>query len=197
MGGSGSGRWGGRRRCEDCPSIDVRAWHRDKALGQSEGLILLAWSRDGRSLCSIRAWANADRVVIDYTPRPGEHRVEHVRLTRTPCHYGGTRPWFECSGCHERAAKLFLYRERFRCLRCHGLGYRSQLTARLERPRLIAQRIRRRLGVDPDLTVPFLPSRPKGMPWRTYERLRAKALRYEMRAWANLAAWVERSRARG
>ncbi len=95
-----------------------------------------------------------------------------------------------------RAGKLFLRQGRFLCRRCHGLGYKSQLTARVDRPRLIAQRIRRQLGGDPNLAIPF-PPKPEGMPWRTYERLRAKGLRHEWLAIANLAAWLERSGARG
>jgi len=91
--------------------------------------------------------------------------------------------------------KLFLRQGRFLCRVCHRLGYVSQLAASDDRPMLIAQRIRRKLGAELDLAVPF-PLKPKGMPWRTYYRLRAKGERYERRALANLAAWFERAHGR-
>lgn len=190
------GRSGGRPRCEHCPAIDVRDWRRRRFLEPSDGLPVLIWSRDGRSLCNVIASVAADRIVLEYTLESGRHRVERVDLVRTPCHYGGARAWFKCPGCSRRSGKLFLRQGRFLCRRCHGLGYASQLTARVERPRLIAQRIRRQLGQDPpSLFAPF-PEKPDGMPQRTYDRLYAKGAHYERLSMVNLAAWVERSRAR-
>lgn len=168
MGGSNSGRWGGRPRCESYSAIDVRDWQRRKQLDHA-----------------------GDVLTLTYTVASGEQRTESVELTRTPCHYGGARVWFRCPSCKRRTAKLYYRRERFLCRQCHGLRYRSQLWGGADRPRLSAQRIRRRLGAEPDLTVPF-PPRPNGMPWRTYERLRAKGEHYEMLAFARLADWLER-----
>lgn len=187
MGGSNSGRWGGRLRCESCLAIDVRAWQRQKLLDNVGGEFMSQWSR-GLSL-----WVNvrADDVLLSYTVASGEQRTESVQLTRTPCHYGGARVWFLCPSCYRLCAKLFLRRERFLCRPCHGLRYRSQLAASAERPRLIAQRIRRQLGASADLTLPF-PPKPERMHWRTYYRIRAKGEHYEARAIACLASWVER-----
>jgi hypothetical protein len=165
VGRSGSGERGGRRRCEDCAAIDVRVLHRHAPLGQLGTCASLRWHRGSKQ----------------YT--------EVIILTRTPCHYGGTRPWFCCPGCQRRCAKLYLRGDRFRCRACHGLAYRSQLEASAERPRLIAHRIRRSLGASPDLLVPF-PAKPPKMHWRTYFRIRARGERFEARAMARLTAWV-------
>lgn len=187
MGGSGSGRWGGRQRCEYCVAIDVRDWQRRRLLDNVGGGFQCHWSLGEGRACSV--WVNVQLhgLMLSFASDSGES----VELARTPCHYGGTRPWFLCPDCHRRCAKLFLRRGRFLCRVCHRLGYVSQLAASAERPRIMAQRLRRRLGGDPNLCVPF-PLKPEGMPWRTYYRLRAKGENYEMRAFAGLAAWVER-----
>ena len=196
MGGSGSGRWGGRQRCEYCAAIDVRDWQRRGELENVGGGFQRHWSLgEGRGFS---VWVNiqAHELMLSFTTDSGEQRTEAVELTRTPCHYGGTRSWFLCPDCHRRCAKLFLRRGRFFCRVCHRLGYVSQLAASAERPRIMAQRIRRRLGMDPpNLALPY-PPKPEGMPWRTYYRLRAKGERYERRAIAYLGAWIERAHGR-
>lgn len=198
VGGTGSGRQGGRHRCEYCLAIDVRDWQRRQLLDPPgvNFLLVQVQTRNGERLCNIRVEVEADYVVLNHMSESGVSDVEPIELARTPCHYGGSRPWFVCPSCNRRCAKLFFRRERFLCRVCHRLGYVSQLAASAERPRIMAQRIRRRLGMDPpNLTLPF-PARPEGMPWRTYYRLRAKGERYERRALANLAAWLERARGR-
>jgi hypothetical protein len=129
--------------------------------------------------------------MLSYTPSSGERHFEVVELERTLCHYGGTRTWFLCPSCNRRTAKLYLRRERFLCRLCHGLRYRSQLWGGIDRPRLSAQRIRGKLGGPIGIAFPF-PFKPKGMHWRTYERMKAKCQRYEMRSFAGLSAWLER-----
>lgn len=189
MGGPNSGRWGGRPRCESHDAIDVRDWQRRKLLDNvGGGFMWLRWGHDEECL-----WVNvrADDVMLSYTAASGERQTESVELTRTPCHYGGARVWFRCPNCNRRTAKLYLRREQFLCRPCHGLRYTSQLSGGADRPRLSAQRIRRKLGGPIGIALPF-PFKPKGMHWRTYERMRAKCQRYEARAFAGLAAWVER-----
>ena len=188
LGRSGSGGRGGRHRCDDCAAIDVRVLHRLAV--QSGSCASLRWNRGGRPLCSVDIWIHSDRLVLTDVTQPRQPYTEVIALTRTSCHYGRTRPWFCCPGCHRRCAKLYLRRDRFRCRICHGLGYRSQLEARAERPRLIAHRIRRSLGASPNLLVPF-PAKPPKMHWRTYFRIRERGERFEARAMARLAAWTK------
>ena len=56
-----------------------------------------------------------------------------------------------------------------------------------------AHTIRRRLGDSINLLHPF-PSKPKGMHWRTYERLRATGLRFERASLGAVARTVGRWR---
>ena len=50
---------------------------------------------------------------------------ERVGVERTPCTFGGMRPWFVCPGCRTRRAMLFCVGGVFRCRVCHDLAYRS------------------------------------------------------------------------
>ena len=181
---------GGRRRCEDFPAIDIRDRHHRELADQPGGCISWRWHRGGKPLCSVDMVFHPDHVVLTDVTERGRPTTEMISLTRTPCHYGGTRAWFECPACSRRCARLYFLRSNFRCRTCHGLAYRSQLEARVERPRLIAHRIRRSLGASPDLTVPF-PAKPPKMHWATYYRIRARGQLYEARAMARLAAWVD------
>jgi hypothetical protein len=188
MGGSNSGRWGGRARCESHRAIDVREWQRAKLLDDVGAIFMWRLIQDG---FGIQVNVCADDLMLSYTTSSGERHFEVIELTRTLCHYGGTRAWFHCPGCNRRTAKLYLRRERFLCRLCHGLRYRSQLWGGNDRPRLSAQGIRAKLGGPIGIALPF-PLKPKGMHWRTFERMKAECQRYEMRAFAGLSAWVER-----
>jgi hypothetical protein len=139
LGPSRSGERGGRHRYDDCAAIDVRVLHRHAQRGQAGACASWRWHGGGRPLCSVDVWIHADRLILTDVTHPRQPYTEVIALTRTPCHYGGTRPWFCCPGCHRRCAKLYLHRDRFRCRTCHGLDYRSQLEASAERPRLSRQ----------------------------------------------------------
>ena len=58
----------------------------------------------------------------------------------------------------------------FACRRCFGLAYASQQQAAHDRGLWKAQKIRMRLGGGGCMADDF-PEKPKGMHWRTYERL--------------------------
>jgi hypothetical protein len=94
---------------------------------------------------------------------------QRVPIIWTACHFGGHRPWFRCNNCSGRAAVLYSAGEVFACRRCCGLAYESQQEPLSQRGLLKAQKIRERLGGDPDVLEAF-PDRPKGMHSRTYER---------------------------
>ena len=108
------------------------------------------------------------------TKRNGEawkDREVPVRLTTTPCKFGGERYWFECPalGCGRRVAILYLGTIPA-CRHCFRLAYPSQRETEYDRAGRRADRIRERLGWEPGF-LNGIGDKPKGMHWRTYERL--------------------------
>ncbi|HEY3285158.1 MAG TPA: hypothetical protein VGN26_23035 [Armatimonadota bacterium] len=183
MGGPGSGRFGardGRRLTSDSLPLDIREVHRKGLLAPGRAFAS-RWSvgagkEDG---CSIQGLVRTDDVVLLYSQRSAEGewraRQDRVCLAHTPCHYGGTRPWWVCPECGCRAAILYTVGRGFSCRRCCGLAYESQRESAESRALSRHQAIRRHLGGSPSLFDAF-PIRPKHMRTHTYEQLRRKAL---------------------
>ena len=102
-------------------------------------------------------------------------------MVRVPCEFGGNRPYFLCPGvvngiaCGRRVIKLYGVGRYFLCRHCYRLVYASQREDDMDRAVRRARKIRVRLGGAP-ARAPLFPERPKGMWWRTYERLLATAL---------------------
>lgn len=183
MGGYGSGRWGRHRAkgtTDPLPRLDV---HHLARLGLivpgAVRSLAVAWSRGDEPAGDILVRYDDGRpheVVLEYRVRKEDDEAwrpvrESVGLDRTPCPYGGKRPWFLCPRCLSRRAVLFGLGGRFRCRACHGLAYPSTREGTADRHRRRADELRRRLGGKPgDLLVP---RKPKGMHRRTYERLAA------------------------
>lgn len=180
MGGPGSGnrsRRGASCTTDDCRSIDVRRWAREGMLwpgyqGSWE------WTRNGETVASIDVRTELNRVVLEYRNRRwgGIWREveEPVCIERTPCHLGGTRPWFLCPnlGCGRRVAILYC-RGTFACRRCHRITYASSNEGDGDRAARRALRIRARLSWDATIMCSHAP-KPKWMRWRTYDRLLAE-----------------------
>jgi hypothetical protein len=101
-------------------------------------------------------------------------RKQFIRVERTACRYGGSRPWFRCA-CGGRVAVLFDAGKGFFCRRCLRLGYECQQATARWRSIDRAQTIRMRLGGCPSVLEPF-PARPRYMRIKKYERLRERAL---------------------
>ena len=187
---------------EDYRSIDVRRWRREGLLrpGRRFGW---SWFQGEKRESSIGVEVMAEAVRLSYvwdrgTPREREIRYK-VGIARTPCHFGGTRPWFVCPGrgCRRRVTTLYLLGAYFLCRHCQGLGYEEARPHRLLRR---AQRVRQRLGGPTGLSYPF-PPRPKGMWRRTYDRLRWHVFEAEMAAddeiharLARACTWLDRTR---
>lgn len=186
MGGFGSGRPSGSGRCavEACRSIDVNRLKRDGCLraGWVGGW---QWTVDGEKVASVNIRVELEQLCLSYRVRFGrgewEDVVENVRIVRVPCRFGGTRPYFVCPGmvndvaCLRRVAKLHGPRRYFLCRHCYGLSYASQNEAVWDRALRRANKVRKILGGDPGMDAP-LPEKPKGMWWRTYERLCDRAI---------------------
>lgn len=156
----GAGRPGWHVIGEHCMRIDVRLWHRGGTLRDGYSGTW-SWSRGGEPSGSIGYAVGGGTVTLDYCA-DGVPVTERVVLDRTPCTYGGSRPWFRCPRCTARVALLYLRASRFACRACQRVAYASQsedacgrawrrqakLEARLrERPKRMHRKTRERLLV--------------------------------------------------
>lgn len=180
MGGLGSGRrwhYGAKETINDYRSIDVRSWQRDGLLKPKQAF-RWQWSSGGEVLASIRVRTDYGRVILNYSHRSqgNDWQEENysVNLTWTPCNFGGERPWFLCPvvGCGRRVAILYGGRI-FACRHCHQLAYPSQRESSDDRAARRADKIRKKLGWFPGI-LNGTGWKPKGMHWKTYEKLTAK-----------------------
>ena len=181
MGGFGSGRRDqlGKGVTEDSLSLDVRRLQRMDLL-RAGHFYHLNTMRKQKLFSLILMQVDSNELVLSYQHKgaSGQCRdLEYpVGLIRTPCQYGGQRTWFACPepGCGRRVAKLYLADQgRFACRHCSGLAYSSQRKAGDQRARQRAGKIRRRLEWPPGI-LNQCASKPKGMHWKTYWRLRAQ-----------------------
>jgi hypothetical protein len=179
MGGPGSGRWyrwqGTRTTLDEAYRIDVRLLHRHGYLDGRPHWV--TWSRGEQQAGSLLLAMQPEGVVLTYRYRVGggdwESMRQVVTLDWTPCHYGGEQPWFRCPGCQRRVAVLCGDDRLFLCRHCYRLPYTSQYETRLDRLYRKLRKLRDRVGEQ-------YARKPKGMHWRTWERLRDQALDAEM-----------------
>jgi hypothetical protein len=88
-------------------------------------------------------------------------------------------------------ALLYLAGELFACRRCYDLAYASQQESLWCRGLGKAQKIRMQLGGSPNM-VDVFPDRPKGMHWKTYDRLRRAHDLVQQKAVLGLTQFVDR-----
>jgi len=166
MGGYGSGRrWGvpPKPTTDEYPALDVR-WLAKEGLLRPGRYFELAWDADTRLKIKV-----AD-TYITFFPPYGEGR--RIPLDRTPCHLGGERHWLRCPDCGRRVAVLYLDQwSLLTCRVCLGAVYQSQRETVMDRLTRRLNKIRRRLGWPVGVLNPP-GGRPKGMHWRTFERLK-------------------------
>jgi len=196
MGGLGSGRYwhyGANDITDNYRTLDVRRWQRDGFLNQNRSFGW-QWSSNGEKIASIKARTETDQVILTYSHRIGDgdwiKESYPVRLDWTPCNYGGQRAWFRCpaSGCGRRVAILY-GGTIFACRHCHQLAYPSQRESIGDRATRRVDNIRKRLGWEPGM---FNDDglKPKGMHWRTFERLTAEHDYLEEVSIGKLAKWL-------
>lgn len=167
----GAGRPGWRRKCENMLSLDIRKLAREGCLtpGRVGGW---HWSCDGEPAGNIGYRAEPDCVRLIYTWTP--HGSEPIKfdypvwLSRTPCHYGGTRPWFICPRCGDLRAVIYgIARDgRFGCRDCLRLGYASEAEDVIDRCWRAQRKVEAKLTGEGE--------KPKAMRQRTFDRLMAK-----------------------
>lgn len=117
---------------------------------------------------------------------------QEVRLARTACHLGGSRPWFICPRCSGHAATIYLHGWPA-CRKCSRLVYQSQSDDEIDRSWSRTYRIMSRLGRGHE--GPYaVPRRPKGMRTATFDRLWHEWCREEETRDNALALFVSRLR---
>ena len=186
MGGTGSGQHGGRPDRGRAAAASTSTGCTGKVACDRDGSARSTGRATGEGVGSIGMRAIEGRITLTYRYRCNDEEwqavEEPVSIVWTPCHFGGSRPWFVCPGvvngvpCGRRVGKLYGPGRYFLCRHCYGLAYQSQREQAHERALRRAVAIRRRLGGEPGMLCPF-PEKPKGMQWRTYERLRQRVRR--------------------
>lgn len=179
MGGRGSGRryQGGKRTTSDMLRLDIRLLQRKGWLTPGR-LIDLNWSSNGTERGPIKMRTDADHVTLIYRSRSNGNgddwqQMEYpVPLEWTGCNLGGQRAWFHCPKCGKRVVILYGGGV-FACRHCHKLNYQCQREACHDRASRRADRIRDKLGWEPGI-LNGNGWKPKGMHWRTFERLNAE-----------------------
>ncbi len=193
MGGRGSGswhRWSARDLCDEHKRIDIR-WMKREGMLVPDSAGTLSWNSGGEPSGTIRYEVRTFGVLLIYHyGHMGEECSEvreFVAIEHTPCHLGGRRPWFRCPiiGCGKRVAILYGAGRYFACRTCCDLAYETQSEDFAGRQRIKAQKLRTKLGGSVNMLEDF-PEKPKGMWWRTYDRMRAEGTGAERLAWTCL-----------
>lgn len=176
MGGIGSGniwRYGSQDTCESYTRIEL-PFLRRRGMLQPGYYGSLSWNRGGEPSGNIRFRMYESSMELIYKYRAhggGEWREvnETVPFAYTVQRLGGRRRWFVCLSCGGKCAVLY-GGTHYRCRKCWNLAYQSQHEAPYQRALSKAQKFRQRLGGSLCTDDPF-PEKPKGMHWRTYDRL--------------------------
>ena len=188
MGGYGSGRPGRHGKTTHFRSLDVNKLAKAGALqpGRSSGW---QWTEDGNPVANIDLEAEAGRLILTYRFRENggdwQPVTEAVPITQVPCAYGGSRSYFLCPGvvngrhCGRRVGKLYSSRY-FLCRHCLNLNFPVQSEDAFHRHLRKARKKRAALGTEPNESN--LPTKPKGMHWRTFSRIADQIF------WAEIAA---------
>lgn len=185
----GAGRPGWHAKTTAAIALDVRHLHRTGMLS-ALGPTTLQWPKGG----TVGMHVEADAVTLGYRFKFAEgwrDISQRVAITRTPCHYGGGRPWFTCPRCLGRVAIVYL-RGWPSCRKCARLVYPSQSDDAIGRSWRRTHAILRRLGFTGDASHWYAVRRPKGMREATYARCWAELVRLDGQREDAIARFIAR-----
>lgn len=174
----GAGRPGWRRKCEHLLHLDIRILARGGRL-RPKTYWNWRWTLGGEPSGDITTVTTNDQVRFLYSVTPDGGTRQAMDYTawidRTPCRYGGSRPWFRCPRCGRRRAVLYGVASdgQFGCRGCLRLGYASEAEDALDRLYRRRRKLESRLDEDR--------RKPKWMRWRTYTKARTKLDHLEQR----------------
>ena len=174
MGGIGSGRrtsYGGKTETGDAMPLDIRKLNRNGLLAPGNSFTW-QWTVGNRPVAGLSIRAGCNEMTLSYRKKTtGEIVEQRVEVETTTCTYGGTRPWFTCPRCHSRVAVIYAPGRYFACRKCCNLAYATQSARVGDRAMTKADKIRKRLGWPAGIANPT-GGKPKGMHWKTFDRLR-------------------------
>lgn len=178
MGGWGSGPYGPmgdrvrRRTVEETISLSIQSL-KEKLNGK---VLSFSWDNGDKSIGII---TKGDYILLHYKVN-GEPITTRVDLDKTKVGYG-ERLWFNCPGCGERAARLYLKDKEFFCRECQNLTY---LTCQesgdpLDYLAIKIRRLQRKLGMGkPDIyETPLF--KPKNMHYKTFAKMREQLIKMQ------------------
>lgn len=176
MGGAGSGRYAGFRATTTNDMVDIDlTWLRRRGILERPFWSTITWSRSERPYASVCVVASSEGLKLSYSvTQRGEKRSinETIPFSFTDTNYSGRRQWFQCPSCLKNC-RIIYGGDYFRCRHCYGLKYESQYEKSFSRATARALKIRRRLDDHGGIEDPF-PQKPKGMHWKTYNRLQTE-----------------------
>ena len=176
MGGRGSGRrssYDGKPETNDSMPLDIRKITR-AGLWVAGNSFSWQWLVNDREVASIHIRVDWQSMVLSYRIKStGEVVEQRVQTQTSPCHLGGERRWFTCPQCSKRVAVLYAPGRHFACRECYGLGYATQKEGAGDRAASRANKLRKLLGWEAGI-LNGNGGRPKGMHWKTYQRLKAE-----------------------
>ena len=111
-------------------------------------------------------------------------------VTTTPCNYGKARYWFVCPYCKGRKAVLYLGGSGLACRKCYRLSYSIENKTRSDRAIDGAFKINDRLKFEG--AIDCLGDKPKGMHWKTFNRLLEKRDDYSAICWGYIGLYLNR-----
>ena len=166
--------------------IDIR-WLARQGWLYPRANLELTWRRS-----SLRVVLRDEREAVVYyrLTASGQDVQQAVDITRTPCTFGGSRPWWVCPRCGRRAAILYAWGTCVLCRLCVGAPYEVQRERPLFRMISRVQRLRRKIGGSANLSEPLPWHKPKGMHENTFQRHLADIRRAEQILWTT-QAWPE------
>ena len=179
MGGYGSGRCSNKPKIEDCNSLDSNQLQRNGCLKNGWNGVI-SWTRNGKKFSTIGMRATANYLHLSYCTEEYGTVSQSVTIERLPCRFGGTRVYFRCK-CNKRVVKLYSVGKHFRCRHCYHLSYSSKNESQWDRALRQRNKQRRRLSGNNGLEA-YMAEKPKGMWWRTYQRLQECACEAEKRS---------------
>ena len=179
MGGYGSGRRSDNPKIEDCNSLDANQLNRGGCL-KSGWCGTTTWSRNGVKTSSIGMRASTNSLKLSYYSKQYGAVKQFIIIERIPCRFGGSRAYFRCE-CNKRVVKLYAAGNHFRCRHCYHLSYSSKNESQWDRALRQRNKHRQRLSRNIGLEV-SMAQKPKGMWWRTYQRLQERAYDTEQRS---------------